>query len=391
MTTDTEVPSLTALLRMKRESEPVSLDPATGLWHVYRYADVLRALTEPALFSSDVGSFVPPRQELATVLVGNFVRMDPPSHAKYRGLVGHAFTPKVVASLGPRIEACAARLLDAVADQERFDFIAAVANPLPLLVLGEVLGLPTDHGDLLNRYSHAVVFDDGIAGFLDEDVVSGAAPVLVEMRNHLLEQIDRHRSTPGTGLLGELVTAEIDGRPVTDDELIGLTTLILTAGHVTTTASLGNAVLCLDQRPDVVAELRADPSLLPGAFEETLRVRPPFTWGTRIALEDVRLGGQDIPAGSMLAVWLASANHDEAKFTAPDVFDIRRSPNPHLSLGKGIHFCLGAGLARLEARIVLKQLLDRYGEIDVVAGDVEHYAADSVQAAKSLPLRVTRK
>ncbi len=122
-----------------------------------------------------------------------------------------------------------------MADQETFDFVSTVANPLPLLLLGDMLGLPTDGADLLNRYSHAVVFDDGIAGFLDEDVVSGAAPVLVGMRDHLLEQIKRHRSAPGAGLLGELVTAEVDGEPVTDGELIGLTTLVLTAGHVTTT------------------------------------------------------------------------------------------------------------------------------------------------------------
>jgi cytochrome P450 len=381
---------LLAWLRMKRESEPVSHDPETGMYHVFRYADVLETLTNHPVFSSDVSEFLPAREELAVVLSGNFVRMDPPCHQQLRGLVSHAFTPRAVAGLAPMIESITARLLDA-AGQDRFDLIADLAHPLPLLILGDVLGLLGDNTDLLARFSHAVVFDDGIAGFLDEEVVDGAAPVLGEMRDYLLEQIQRSRKKPGSKVLDGLVRAEIDGKKLTDAEIIGLINLVLTAGHVTTTAALGNALLCLDEHPEVMTELRADPGLLPGAFEETLRTRPPFRWGTRITRRDVHLGGREIPAGSMLAIWLASANHDEARFTAPDAFDIRRSPNPHLSLGQGIHFCLGAPLARLEAQIVLRQLLDRFAEIHVVTDEVEYYAPESVQATRVLPLKVTAK
>jgi cytochrome P450 len=376
-------------LRTCRDRQPVSYDERTGMWNVFRYQDVHEALTDTATFSSDFSAFVPQREELAIILAGNFARMDPPRHQQLRGLVSQAFTRRFVAELTPHIERRTAALLDAVRGRGTFDLVGDFAHPLPLGVITELLGVPAENEALFGEFSEAVLLNNGIESFLDDQAVTDARPVLREMSEYLRDHIRRHRASPGDSLIDRLIAAEIDGEVLADEEIIGFAVLMLVAGHVTTAAMLGNTVLCLHENPGAVQELRADPDLLPGVIEEAMRYRPAFTWGARVTTRDVRLSGCEVPAKSMVAVWLASANRDETVFDSPDVFDPRRSPNVHLTLGKGIHFCLGAQLARLEMRIALRQLLDRYAEIAVLTDQVTLHTPESIQAARCIPVQVT--
>ena len=206
-----------------------------------------------------------------------------------------------------------------------------------------------------------------------QQAVAAVAPTMREMNAYFLDYIRSRRADPGSDLTSRLVQAEVDGERLADEEIIGFVGLLLLAGHITTTATLGNSVVCFDEHPDAVAEIRADPTLLPAAIEEVLRLRTPFPRVGRLTRLDTEVGGVPIPAGQILLPWLAAANRDERVFADPDRFDIHRVPNPHLTFGHGIHFCLGAPLARLEARVVLRMLLERFRDIEVDPGaQVEH-------------------
>jgi cytochrome P450 len=210
-----------------------------------------------------------------------------------------------------------------------------------------------------------------------------------EMNAYFLDYIRSRRARPGNDLTSKLVQAEVDGERLADEEIVGFVGLLLIAGHITTTATLGNSVVSFQDNPDAVAEVRADPRLLPAAIEEVLRVRTPFPRLGRITRVDTEVGGVRIPAGQIVLPWLTAANRDERVFTEPHRFDIHRKPNPHVTFGHGIHFCLGAPLARLEARVALRLLLERYRDIEV-AGDeqVEHRNPWTMVAVTRLPLEV---
>ena len=219
--------------------------------------------------------------------------------------------------------------------------------------------------------------------------MAAVAPTMREMNAYFLDYIRSRRADPGTDLTSRLVRAEVDGERLADEEIIGFVGLLLLAGHITTTATLGNSVVCFDEHPDAVAEIRADPTLLPAAIEEVLRLRTPFPRVGRLTRVDTEVGGVPIPAGQILLPWLAAANRDERVFADPDRFDIHRVPNPHLTFGHGIHFCLGAPLARLEARVALRLLLERFRDIEVAPGEqVEHRNPWTMVAVARLPLQV---
>jgi cytochrome P450 len=216
------------------------------------------------------------------------------------------------------------------------------------------------------------------------------APTMHEMNAYFLDHIRSRRAHPGHDLTSKLVQAEVDGERLADEEIIGFVGLLLIAGHITTTATLGNSVVCFQEHPDAVAEVRADPTLLPGAIEEVLRVRTPFPRLARMTTVDTEVGGVPIPAGQVVLPWLTAANRDERVFAEPGRFDVHRTPNPHLAFGHGIHFCLGAPLARLEARVALRLVLERYRDIAVAAGEqVEHRNPWTMVAVTRLPLEVS--
>ncbi|MDQ0585644.1 cytochrome P450 [Streptomyces rishiriensis] len=380
--------TMLAWFRRMRESEPVSHDGEAGVWHVFRHSDVERILADPGTFSSDFSSFMPAQEDVDRFIKGNLLRKDPPQHRKLRTLVSKAFTPGVVARLAPRIEAITDELLDAKAGAEEIELVSDLASPLPVTVIAELLGIPAEDRPMFGRWADSLVAPESQTSFIpNEERTKSMAIVMREMNAYCLEHIRGRRARPREDLVSELVAAEVDGQRLDDDEIIGFVGLLLLAGHITTTALLTNVVLCLDEYPEVAAALRADTAGLPGAMEEVLRFRTPLAPSMRRTTRDVRVGELTVPAGQIVLAWLASANRDERRFPAPDSFDIRRAPNPHLSLGHGIHFCLGAPLARLEVRIALEKMLGRWSEMSVGEG-VEYHDARGIVGAKRLPLQL---
>ncbi|MEU4711956.1 cytochrome P450 [Nocardia salmonicida] len=385
-TTDEQI----AWFATMREYEPIRYDEDEDVWHIYRYADATRVLTDHARFSNDIREFLPP-SEYATSFnnKGNFVLMDPPEHRKLRSLVSQAFTPRLVASLRPRITAVTKELLDSTRGREQFDIVETVAIPMPVIVIAELLGLPAEDHRLFRSWAEIIV-ECGFESLPSEENIAKMDPVLRDMETYLFERVRRRRAEPGNDIISGLISAEDNGFRLDDADIVGFSTLLLMAGHVTTTSLLGNAIQCLHEYPERADELRADPDLLPAAIEEVMRYRPPFVLSERLTTQTVEVGGHQIPAKARVQAWIRSANRDEATFPNPDVFDIRRYPNPHLGFGKGIHFCLGAPLARLEAEVALREILSRYREIHVNEDEpIEYFAAASgVHAAKRLPVDV---
>ncbi|MCR6488766.1 cytochrome P450 [Amycolatopsis sp. OK19-0408] len=349
----------------------VHFDDKIKAWHVLDYQDALQVLTDASAFSSDVEPLAPKQEDFDLFKKGNFVRADDPVHRRLRSLVSRAFTPKMIADLEPRITEVTHQLLDdADAGGDQWDLIEQLGYPLPFIVIAEMLGIPVTDRAFVRRLSdtffevHNVDPEQSLDS-LGESAVDNVAPLLRELNLHLLEFVRERRKHPADDLTSKLLAVEDDGVTLDDEETVGFLGLLLLAGHVTATSTLGNTVLALHENPEVWDQLRADPTLIPAAVEESMRYRPPFPRLGRQAKKDVVIGGQPIPAGSFVLAWLTTANRDETVFTDPNKFDIHRGPNPHLTFGKGMHFCLGAPLARLEVRIAMRMLMDRYKEIRV--------------------------
>lgn len=380
-------PEILGSYRHMRRHEPVRQDPETGRWQVFRYADGITVATDANAFSNDLNDFIPFSEDLNTFAKGNFQNMDQPRHRELRGLVSQGFTPKFVAGLEPRIEDITADLLNQVRGRDRIDVVADLARPLPITVIAEVMGLPATDRELFGKWANALLVDNGTDAIFSEAGIAAMAPAIREMNSYLLAHVRRHRTAPRSGLINDLIAAETDGRTLDDQEIVGFLALLLIAGHLTTSTLLGNAILCLDENPDVVRQLRADPDLIPPMIEEVLRYRSPLVWLNRKAREDVTLGGQIVPAGEQVSVALLSVARDETAFDAPDTFDIHRGPIRHLAFGMGAHHCLGAPLARLEVRIALRAVLARYLEFAVPEDEpITYHDPDDFQGATSLPL-----
>jgi cytochrome P450 len=380
--------------RTQRETDPVYFDEQTKMWQLLDYATVDRVLSDPATFSSDLSGLTPVQEDFEIFRTGMFVGMDPPRHRKLRTLVSQAFTPRTIASLEPRIRAIIADLLDAVAGASRVDLIRALAYPLPILVISELLGIPAEDRALFEKWARILFSGDQLPESPTmaelEAALAQIAPTIREMNEYVLAHIRHRREHPDDGLTSKLVAVEVDGERLEDQEIIGFVALLLVAGHITTTALVGNAAVSFDRHPEAAAALRADPARLPAALEEVLRCLPPFNELGRRATTEVTLDGRVIPANSIIMANLASANRDPAQFSDPDTFDIGRSPNPHLTFGHGIHFCIGAPLARLEGRAAFEELLRRYREIAVAADEpIEFQNQAVITSVKKLILDVS--
>jgi cytochrome P450 len=349
-------------LRGKIPESPVEYRPDLGVWHVYGYPEAVEILGDPATFSSNTNRKVP---EVTGFTEGNILQMDPPEHRKLRTLVSHAFTPKVVANLEPRIVALTNELLDEVEGRTHLELVADLAYPLPVIVIAELLGVPSSDREMFKKWVDNMLGNSQQFSFSkkSEEQDRRMQAVMDETKHftdYLGEHVARRRRAPGEDLLSKLVEAEVDGERLTDAQAVNFALVLLIAGHITTTMLLGNTVLCLDSHPEQAARVHADRSLVPSAIEESLRYFSPFAVLSRVTNTEVELGGQRIPADELMMVWVAAANRDPRQFTDPGSFDVGRDPNPHLGLGRGIHFCLGAPLARLEGRLALKILLDRF-------------------------------
>lgn len=285
--------------------------------------------------------------------------LDAPDHTRLRSLVTKAFTPRAVESMAPRIEAIAAELLDAVEGQTTFDLIAAYAGPLPVIVIAEMLGVDPADRDDFKRWS-----DIGVMGFnplISEEQLALVMQSSEEFNAYLRDAVAARRKDPRDDLMSSLIAAEEAGDQLNDAEIVSMCSLLLAAGNVTTTDLIGNGVLTLLRHPDQLDLLRGRPELMKNAVEEMLRYESPVVQTGRIALEDgVSVGGCPIAKGESLLTSLAAANHDPAVYPDPHRFDIEREDVHHHSFGGGVHYCLGAPLARLEAQIAIGALLRRY-------------------------------
>jgi cytochrome P450 family 109 len=343
-----EIPGIYDWFRRMREEHPVVRDDQFGMpwWHVFRYEDVARVLTDHARFSSRVPAFE------HGPLGDTMIAKDPPDHRKLRGLVNLAFTPRAVARLSVRVADLTAGLLDRVGPRGEMDVVADFAGPLPAQVICELLGVPEADWDAVRSWAHINGPEAGPG--------TGRA-----MRSYFLDLVDRRRRSPREDLVSALAGAEVDGERLTEGELLGFCSLLLIAGQETTKNLIANFLLTLSDHPDAQARLVGEPALVPTAIEELLRYLPPVWFLMRRTTSEVELGGVRIPAGHNVMPWMASANRDAAQFPDPDRFDIVREPNRHLGFGHGIHFCVGAPLARLEAGVALPMLLERLRDLRV--------------------------
>jgi cytochrome P450 len=354
------------------------------MYHVFRYDDAGRVLADHETFSSDRGRLMPGGGPDAP---GNLTMMDPPEHRRLRQQVSEAFASRAASHLEARIASVAEDLLNGI-DEPEWDLVGRFAHPLPVVVMAELLGVDVADRGLFRSWA------DGLTSLQVDDMssleIAGAVRgAMHEMHEYMLVQCQLRRSSRRDDLLGRLCRSQVTGTGLEDDTVAGVAGLLLMAGHITTTLLLSNAVLCLDENPAAAAALRRDRRLIAFALEEVLRTRSPFMQTGRVTTRSVTIGACTIPANSFVTAWLLSANHDETQFADPERFDVRRRPNPHLGFGHGIHFCIGARLARLEARIALGLLLERFPGIRLAEDSDLPYYDPPIYGVRRLPVVTT--
>ncbi|MCC3778541.1 cytochrome P450 [Streptomyces sp. UNOB3_S3] len=336
-------------------------------WLVPRHADVSALLRDRRLGRTYLHRFTheefgrtppPPGHEpFHTLNDQGLLDLEPPDHTRIRRLVSQAFTPRTVERLAPVVRRLARELVDGLLAEGGGDLMAALAEPLPVAVIAETLGIPTADRDLLRPWSA------DICGMYElnptEETARRAVRASTEFSAYLRSLIAARRAAPGDDLISALIVAHDEGDRLTEQEMVSTCVLLLNAGHEATVNTTGNGWWALFRHPEQLAALRADHGLLPGAIEELMRYDTPLQLFERWVLDDIEIGGTLIPRGSEVALLLGSANHDPARFPAPERLDLTRADNPHLSFGAGIHYCLGAPLARLELAASFGELLRR--------------------------------
>ena len=316
------------------------------------------------------------------------VFQDPPEHTRLRRLISKSFTPRSINALEPKIEAIVSNLLDKAMKKETFNLVDEFSFQLPAMVICELLGMPLEKQWDLKRWS------DGVAGFtasarITPEQAAHAEDVAREAEEFLMGFFEQVRKTPNDGLLSRIVNSQSEEDGLTDKEIVGLTIQLFFAGFETTEGLIGNMVMTLVSHPEQLALLRSKPELMDAAVEETLRYESSILKQSRVASEDVEILGQRIKAGDYVHFMIGAANHDPARFTNPQIFDIARTDAGNVSFGHGIHFCIGAPLSRLEARIAMRQLLERMPKISIV--DPKPAFPELLAVRKPLQLWVTGK
>lgn len=334
-----------------------------------RYADCVALLKDDDRFTKDylkrpavAGEGDSEYSNEAMMINRHMLTVDPPDHTRLRGLVHKAFTPKMIREFEGRVQQIADDLLDKALQKHEMDLISEYAIPLPITVIAELLGVPVEDQGKFREWSQTIIVE-GSRGAGDMEKVGIAA---MEFLMYFHDLFDKRREDPREDLITGLLQVEENGDKLDSQELISMIFLLLAAGHETTVNLIGNGTLTLLRHPDQLALLREDPTLIKSAVEEILRFEGPIGISTlRWALEDVEMHGVKIPAGAMVCASLLGANRDPAEFANPDVFDIRRNPNKHIAFGSGIHYCLGAPLARMEGAIGLQTLFNRLPNLEL--------------------------
>ncbi|OKJ73890.1 cytochrome P450 [Streptomyces sp. CB02460] len=367
----------------------------TDQWLVPHYADVSALLRDRRLGRTYLHRFTheefgrtppPPEHEPFETLNGQgLLDLEPPDHTRIRRLVSKAFTPRTVEQLVPTVQRLAAGLVDDFVEQGGGDLLAAVAEPLPVAVIAEMLGIPESDRVPLRPWSAA------ICGMFElnpsEDTARAAVRASLEFSAYLRELIAERRARPGTDLISALVAAHDEGERLTEQEMVSTCVLLLNAGHEATVNTTVNGWWTLLRHPEQLAALRADHGLLPTALEELMRYDTPLQMFERWVLDDIEIDGTVIPRGSEVALLFGSANRDPARFEAPDTLDLARRENPHITFGAGIHFCLGAPLARVELAASFGELLRKAPGLRL-ASEPEWNPGYVIRGLKELPVEV---
>ena len=371
-----------------RDEAPLFRNPAVDFWALSRHADVIAAFRDSARYSSAHGvSLEPSAYGPHAHRTSSFIAMDPPRHSRMRGLVSRAFTPRRVDRLEPRIRELARCHLDRGLDGgPAFDLIADLAGKLPMDVISELIGVPEADRDELRRLADLVLHrEDGMV-----DVPPAGMEASLSLVGYYADMVAERRGRPTDDLTSALLAAELDGERLTDDDLIAFLFLMVVAGNETTTKLLGHAWYWAWRNPGERAKALADPGRIPDWVEETLRYDTSTQFIVRTATEDVAVHGGVIPAGGRVLLLLGSANRDPRAFDDPDRFDLDRSQDVQLaSFGVGRHFCLGASLARLEARVALEELVARVADYDIDEAGARRVHSANVRGFASLPTTVT--
>lgn len=377
--------------REMRDTAPVRYDPTRSTWDVFRYADVKRILDDDATFSVDpekATDFVEPEGEGEGLILDTMLFEDPPRHDSLRNVVEGSFRPRAIRDLEPRIRELAGDLLDDVlAGDGEMDIVSDLAYPLPVIVIAELLGVPTEDRDRFKEWSDAIV-----ASTSDREETAEYAKrqqeVQREMGFYFLQLIEDRRENPKDDLVSTIATAEVDGEPLAREEALGMCMLLLVAGNITTTNLITNAVRCFGDN-GLFGRFTDESHVPTRAIEEVLRYRSPVQAMTRIATEETAVGGQTIEAGDRVIVWLGSGNRDERQFSEGASFAPDRTPNQHLGFGHGTHYCLGAPLARLEAKVALSELFDRLASIEFAETTLRPTRSSFIYGVESLPIEYT--
>ena len=376
-----------------RAEDPVHWSALMEAWVLTRYDDVAAVLTD-SRFSADRRRA---RNRFADEIArreeefGPFGRTrtmltsDPPEHTRLRRLVSKAFTPRMVEGLRPRIQEIVDELLDAAAQNGRMDVIRDLAYPLPVIVIAEMLGVPPEHRDQFKHWSDEIV---GVLGgpLVPQETLERSRVAVHDLAEYLSGVIVERRREPREDLVSALIAAEEQGQILSEDEMLATAMLLLVAGNETTTNLIGNGMLSLLRNPDEMERLCADPSQVPTAVEELLRYDGPVQATGRVAMEDLEIGGQKVTKGQAVLTVLGAANRDPAQFGKPDELDLDRQPNEHVAFGDGIHFCLGAPLARAEGQIAFETLLRRFAHPRLETDNLQWGGSFILRGLRSLPI-----
>ena len=387
--------------RRLREEAPVVWSEAWGAWLITRFDDVVASLRDHDRFSSR-GRLVelidalpeaarsdaqPLREHFST---SGLIHSDPPDHTRIRSLVSQAFSPRMMTALEPRIVQIVDELLDRIRPREPFDVMTALAYPLPAIVIAELLGARPGDRDRFRKWSDDIVAFQGQGRAIPEAVPISARSV-TEMRAYIGELVAERRVAPREDLLSSLVTAEAEGDRLTIDEIYSTCVTFLIGGHETTTSLIASGLYSLLRHPEQLGSLRANEALMAGAIEECLRFESPIQRTFRRVEADTEFEGQHMRKDQIVVQMLGAANRDAARFERAEEFDISRHPNRHIAFGSGVHFCIGAPLARLEARVALRAILERRPQLELATDHVVWQSEKALfRCVRSLPVRDRR-
>jgi hypothetical protein len=380
--------------RLRSES-PVYWSEAWGAWVMTRYEDILTVFRDSRRFSNKdrFTRFLEQlpettAEEIAPLkdhYVVGMLQSDPPDHTRLRALVNKAFTPRAIEGMRPRIQEIVDQLLDVARDKGEMDVIRDLAYPLPAIVIAEMLGVPPHERDQFIRWSDDIAAFQG-TGRAKRETVLRAAKSIRDLEDYFRNLCAKRRGRPESDLMSQLVAAEEQGDKLTEAEMISTCVLLLVAGHETTRNLIGNGTLALLRHPEQASTLRATPDMIVSSVEELLRYDSPLQRGWRRVSEDVVLGGEELVKGQLVFLMLGAANRDPAVFSCPDQLDLRRQDNRHIAFGFGVHFCLGAPLARLEGQIAIQTLFYRFPTLRLVSKDLEWHENIAIHGLKSLPV-----